>query len=619
MNNNKDEKYTGLNRRDFLKMAGVGAAALAVPGMGFAANAGQKPMSDITQGEIETDVLVIGGGYAGVFAAIKAKEKGVDVTLVEKGTIFKSGLTPFARGFAYFDHATQDEDVLYKYSNIVGEYLANMPYMKMWVDDSKAIFDEMTSWGFFKSYSRFVDIMRDQVIKKGVKVIERTMITNLIKQKGRVAGAVGFHADEDKALVIKAKAVVSCAGAGAFKTPGYFTNSITSDSDAMAYRIGAEITGKEFQDTHGTKSDFPAAGYENWKHEIEGTNPCAMKAVLDGNLILSASLTAHTEGGPIVRGARPSGDRPSGDRPSGGRPSGKRPSMEGGGLDSADPGGGIKWGSPFDNKHIRDPSLPSMTPSKATGAQTGGASAGLAPHKCEGIWPSDDNCQSNIPGLFAAGDALGSAMGGGTYTLGGGSSSASAVQGAKAGAYAAEFAKKNKMLNVSKNEIAKIKTEIFAPRAREKGYSPDWMIQLIQGTMIPYYVLYVKKEDRLKAALTNVMFFQEHFAPNLMATDTHDLRLAHEVKNMLLNAEMKLRASLFRTESRANHYREDYPARDDGNWLARVVISNDNGKMKLKKVPVADEVKPDPSTPYEERYPNRYPGELDYLKSKNRV
>jgi succinate dehydrogenase/fumarate reductase flavoprotein subunit len=34
---------------------------------------------------IETDVLVIGGGQAGLFAAIKAKEQGVDITLVDKG------------------------------------------------------------------------------------------------------------------------------------------------------------------------------------------------------------------------------------------------------------------------------------------------------------------------------------------------------------------------------------------------------------------------------------------------------------------------------------------------------------------------------------------------------
>ena len=67
-----EQVESGLNRRDFLKVAGVGAAALALPRMGFAVNDGQKPMDAIPREEVETDVLVIGGGYAGVFAAIKA-------------------------------------------------------------------------------------------------------------------------------------------------------------------------------------------------------------------------------------------------------------------------------------------------------------------------------------------------------------------------------------------------------------------------------------------------------------------------------------------------------------------------------------------------------------------
>lgn len=56
---------------------------------------------------------------------------------------------------------------------------------------------------------------------------------------------------------------------------------------------------------------------------------------------------------------------------------------------------------------------------------------------------------------------------------------------------------------------------------------------------------------------------------------------------MILNAEMKLKASLFRTESRGNHYREDYPETNDKDWLAWVVIEKDKGgEMKLSKVPV---------------------------------
>ena len=77
-----------------------------------------------------------------------------------------------------------------------------------------------------------------------------------------------------------------------------------------------------------------------------------------------------------------------------------------------------------------------------------------------------------------------------------------------------------------------------------------------------------------------------------MAHDTHELRLAHETKNMLLNAEMMLRASLFRTESRATHKREDFPNQDDKNWLAWVIVSRDGDNMKLTKRDIPEEWKP---------------------------
>jgi succinate dehydrogenase/fumarate reductase flavoprotein subunit len=102
---------------------------------------------------------------------------------------------------------------------------------------------------------------------------------------------------------------------------------------------------------------------------------------------------------------------------------------------------------------------------------------------------------------------------------------------------------------------------------------------------------------------------QEHLVPKLFARDPHELRLAHETKNMVLSAEMRLRSALFRTESRGNHYREDYPRRDDPDWLAWVKIEEEQGKMKLTKVPVPKEWWPDLSMPYQQRYPFRFPGE----------
>jgi succinate dehydrogenase/fumarate reductase flavoprotein subunit len=78
---------------------------------------------------------------------------------------------------------------------------------------------------------------------------------------------------------------------------------------------------------------------------------------------------------------------------------------------------------------------------------------------------------------------------------------------------------------------------------------------------------------------------------------------------MVLNAEMILRASLFRTESRGQHYREDYPRRDDPEWLVWVKLEENEDGMKLSKVPIPKEWWPDLGEPYNERYPKRFPGE----------
>lgn len=102
--------------------------------------------------------------------------------------------------------------------------------------------------------------------------------------------------------------------------------------------------------------------------------------------------------------------------------------------------------------------------------------------------------------------------------------------------------------------------------------------------MIPNFILYVKKGDRMLAALTYIEYLRDHQVPLLMANDLHELRQAHETANMILNAEMKLRSALLRTESRGSHYREDYPKANDNDWLVWIKIrQNNKGRMELVK------------------------------------
>jgi hypothetical protein len=79
---------------------------------------------------------------------------------------------------------------------------------------------------------------------------------------------------------------------------------------------------------------------------------------------------------------------------------------------------------------------------------------------------------------------------------------------------------------------------------------------------------------------------------------------------MIMNAEMKLRSSLARTESRGTHYREDSPGRNDADWLAWVRLKEEDGRMVTFKEPIPTEWHPDFAKGYEERYPMRLPNEV---------
>jgi succinate dehydrogenase/fumarate reductase flavoprotein subunit len=184
-----------------------------------------------------------------------------------------------------------------------------------------------------------------------------------------------------------------------------------------------------------------------------------------------------------------------------------------------------------------------------------------------------------------------------------------AVTGAIAGIAAAKEALEMEAVTVNEQEIDRAFQVVLAPANRQGGFSPRWVTQLLQNTMMPYFISYIKKEDRLQATLTLIEFMQTHLVPLLFARDPHELRLAHETKNMVLSAEMRLRSALFRTESRGSHYREDYPRRVDPDWLAWSKLKAEQGTMRFEKVPVPKEWCPDPSIPYKERYLLRFPGE----------
>ncbi len=566
------------SRREFLAFGGAltGLAAVGASA-GWAQNQPQVDASTVNGTDHTTDVLVIGGGMAGLFAAVKAHDAGARVLMVSKGRLGASGLTPFAKGFFVFDPTkeTLSIDEFTEQVNRSALGTNNPVFTRQLAEHALDRARDLKDWGFFDQtlcHRAFLKPMADRKIP----VMERVMITHLIKHDDQIAGAAGFRLDGEEIVVCRAKSVILCTGAGGFKPSGFPVCDLTHDGSIMAYKIGARITGKEWNDGHSTRAVNPAACYDNWGDmfdRVPGTNGVEVHH----DLGVDANYVAYQTGNPLPGG--PPGVLADG-RIGGGPTTPaefERRAPEDGDAGPPPLGGG-RGGPPGAGK--------GGAPGPMDAPQMGGASAGMSIHKSEGLVPIDDRGASTVPGLYAAGDALGSHMSGGIYTQIGSSLAGSAVQGAIAGAAAADLAMSTKLTVIPDTQLTSIREEILAPLRREAGYGPAWVTQVLQGIMIPNFVLYIKKDSMLRAALAYVEELRDHHLPMLRAADMHELRLAVETSNMVLSAEMKLRASLMRTESRCSHYRLDYPETDDANWRAWInIYQGADGSMQLAKQP----------------------------------
>ena len=542
----------------------------------------------------KVDILVIGGGFAGLFAAIKAAEQGCSVTLVDKAYAGKSGSSPYVGHFAVFNPDWgHDYDAWMEHVSTIGEYINNRDWTDMLFSESLDRYHDLVEWGVEFEHDEngdlifdtdegmvpnapllkrwvFGPVIRKRAVHSGVKFVNRVMLTDLITVDGVVSGAAGFSLDDGSFWSYEAKAVVICSGGGAFKPQGWPVSELTADGEYMAYRIGAEISGKEFNEPKSASRDYPAYTMGmGWTEHGRSVGPPPDLGPPQAQRV--KCINVHGE--EITN-----------------RPGSNHLELE------------------FEAHQGRAP-VYYRTADGGLTERIGGAATGLSVHGNEGLVPQSKNCDSNIPGLFAAGDTCSAMFVGATYPGIGYGSTGAAVTGARAGLAAAKFISDIPEVKISASQLSDHETKIFAPTKRTGGFGPQWLTQILQNAMFPYYVLFIKQVDRLQATLTMVEFMRDHLAPQLRVDNPHDLKLAHEVQSMIYNAEAKLRTSLYREESRGTHYREDFPNRNDPDWLAWISLQRDGDQMKLWKRPIPEKWWPDLSQPYEQLYAARMPGE----------
>ncbi len=556
---------------------------------------------------ITCDLLVIGGSTAGCFAANTARERGLDVLVVDKSTAGQAGAGIMASGFwaVFNEDWGMDYDATLSWINANSSYLNNRDWTECFLKDSWGTYLDLKRWGvkfpvpeeemagFFRnsivgddqaghheddphthygiiplSHRCVSPALRRYADSIGVRFQDRTMVTDLVKHEGRVCGAVGFSLDAGEPVRFFAGAVILAAGLHYFRSPGMHISGQTGDADAMAYRAGAVISGKEFPDMHMNLAKDPM-----WKGTGElypayfQFDDALGRRIPNSGFDLSVVSAIHAGFGPIYWdfGKCTENDLRSLEEYKKKRNNPKEIQRVG-----LDPRQGGKF------------------------AMIGGSAAGAGQAQADGLWTTDTNGSSTLPGLYSAGDCCASWMWGAIIQGPPAGLSPAGVEGKRAGLAAVEYIRETRRPAVTEADFRMAEEHMTRYSARSSGFDPRWVTQLIQNYAMPYYVLHIKEEKRMEATLALIRYLQEQMVPKMRAEDPHMLRLAHETENMALNAEMILRASLFRKESRGWHFREDYPRQNDRDWLVwNQIFRDETGAMALDKVPVPAQWRPE--------------------------
>jgi succinate dehydrogenase/fumarate reductase flavoprotein subunit len=574
------------------------------------------------------DVLVVGGGLAGCFAAVGARTHGLDVILVDKNYTGKTGCSVPAGGILVFNPEWGDKiDEWVDQFSRVGEYVVDRNWVETLLRDSYSRHRDMVSWGIpfymkdgsvslpkdgeepnrpfwlkskYRRTCRLAEFgskhykmmkARKKLIDTGCEVLDRIMVTDLMTKDGQNVGAVGFNVKDGTFYVFKAKATVMASGGMGFKGAGHGNQHCTGDGFAMGYRAGAELMNME------------------WMSTIYVVKECD-SVVIDGpTQILGYATSIEEDDVKNALGKPFLGDK--------GNPGVVTNILW---AQEVHAGRGPIYHEPYgliDREKIKE-ALEKYESKAEVDCVTMLDRAGLDIFKERleqymantgvlrgGGLRTNEKCETSLPGLFAAGDAAGSGSCGANYPSGGTGMMIAAVTGHRAGQSAAGFASKKGGIEVGKSDISGYKEITYASLNRKSGFTTDHVLSRIQQTILPYEVRMVMHEKRLQSALTMIDFFRDHFLPKLKAFDLHDLRNAHEVRSILLGAESIIRASLVRKESRGVFYREDFPERDES-WLKWILLRNEKGKMRLWTEPVPEESWGDISMPRDERYLLKY-------------
>lgn len=496
--------------------------------------------------DLTTDVLVVGGGPAATWAALKAARAGADVVLADKGYCGTSGATASAgTGVWYVPPEPAARDAAMASREALGGHLADRRWMARVLDQTYEGVNELASEARYPFPTgpdgqplrnglhgpEYMRRMRVRVRRAGVRVLDHSPVCELLTDtSGAVAGAGGYRRQAREPYRVRAGAVVLATGGCAFLSGALGCNVNTGDGALFAAEAGAELSGMEFSNAYAiapehtsvTKTAFYT--FATFFHEdgtvLEGA------ASQGGRSVIARALLQEKVYCRLDRA-------------------------------DADAQAAMRLAQPnffltFDRLGI-DP----FTQRFAITLIAEGTVRGTG-----GIRVTGDDCSTTVPGLYAAGDAATRELICGGFTGGGSHNAAWAISsGSWAGQAAARHAR-----SLSAGARTRRTAPVGGAGLRPTGTPGPAdgfreVVAAVQGEVLPYQKNYLRHGDGLAASLRTLDDTWQRLRATLHAEEGDVVR-ARQAAAMAAHARWMYTAALTRTETRGMAKRLDFPAQD---------------------------------------------------------
>lgn len=531
---------------------------------------------------IYTDVLVVGGGGAGLRAAIEASKQGAKTLIITKepfGTtttnMATGGIDAAVAGASVKQHF---EDTITAGLSINNHRLAKilaeeMPQRIADLISYGVVFDKLPDGSFYSwtggkqsqaltlsagDYigSEMMRALTAQVRRLNIICLSRHFVARLLTDKKRAAGAFVLDEKGQFKVIVAKSIILATGGAGQL----YLTTSnppgATGDGYGLAAQVGAELIDMEFIQFHPTGIAYPLMK----KGALVTEKARGHGAILinkNGQRFVN-ELAGRDELSRAIY----------------------REISEGRGTSH----GGVFLDVTHWQKGMAEKIIPAVFRQfMAMGVDIRKQPMEVAPtaHHLMGGVRINEWGETNVRGLFACSEAAGGVHG--ANRLVGNALSEGQVFGARAGLRSAIFAKKAKFSSVPLGQVNSEIKRIESFQKRKRGKQAEELLGQLKKLMWEGVGIIRSKKGLQKAQRELAVLKKQ--AAKMSAGDISQLKISLSLLKMLQTAEIIIKAALVRTESRGAHFREDFPQMEKS-WQKNIVLYQENGRLKTKLLKV---------------------------------